>query len=153
MLSETPTVEEAKYFEYVKDFQIHKCYKTDEGEKGCLDDNGHCKRGYRDGNLRLYAEFDEKGYPLYKRPEEKDLLITPHHRGMLLDWGAHLNLEFCGSTYTALYLYKYLFKGNKKVKAAFDNTADVFPGLVFMFLDSVCFCSIMYFCYCLLMRA
>ena len=51
---------------------------------------------------------------------------------MLLDWGAHLNLEFCGSTYTALYLYKYLFKGNKKVKAAFDNTADVFPGFLYL---------------------
>ena len=133
MLSETSTAEDEKYFKYVTEFQIHKCYVTDEGDKGCLDSTGHCKRGYRDGVNRDGAEFDDKGYPLYKRPEEKDLLITPHHRGMLLDWGAHLNLEFCGSTYTALYLYKYLFKGNKKVKAAFDNTADVFPGFSYLY--------------------
>jgi len=127
VLSATSSEEDVMHLKYVTDFEIHKCYATEDGDKGCLDDHGRCKRGYKDGIFRLGAAFDDKGYPLYKRPEEKDLLITPHHRGMLLDWGAHMNLEFCGSTYTALYLYKYLFKGNKKVKVVFDNTADVLP--------------------------
>ena len=133
VLSTTPTKDEETYLRYVNEFQIHKCYATEDGEKGCLDEHGHCKRGYKDGLFRNVATFDEKGFPLYKRPAEKDQLITPHHRGMLLDWGAHLNLEFCGSTYTALYLYKYLFKGNKKVKVAFDNTANVLPGKFVVF--------------------
>ena len=125
VLSATSTAEDERYLKLVTDYEVHKCYSKAQGEKGCLDDHGKCARGYTDDIIRPTADFDAKGFPLYKRPAEKDLRITPHHRGMLLDWGAHLNLEFCGSTYTALYLYNYLFKGNKKVKVQFDNTSDV----------------------------
>ena len=44
-------------------------------------------------------------------------MIVPHNRNILLDWDAHINVEFAGTSFTVLYLYKYLFKGNKKVKA------------------------------------
>jgi len=43
----------------------------------------------------------------------------------LLDWNGHINVAFCGKSYVVLYLYKYLFKGNKKIKIAFDNTDDL----------------------------
>jgi hypothetical protein len=36
---------------------------------------------------------------------------------MLLDWGAHHNVECAVSVLSILYLYNYLFKGNKKVVA------------------------------------
>ncbi len=32
-----------------------------------------------------------------------------------------INVEHAGTSYTVLYLYKYLFKGNKKVKATFEK--------------------------------
>lgn len=40
--------------------------------------------------------------------------VVPHHRGILMDWDGHANLEYCGDAYTVLYLYKYLFKGQTK---------------------------------------
>jgi len=32
-----------------------------------------------------------------------------------------INVEHAGTSYTVLYLYKYLFKGKKKVKATFEK--------------------------------
>ena len=121
VLSAAPSADEVRYKTLVEDQQVHRCYRAAGGDKGCLDEQGNCKRGYKSGVTRLKACFDEKGFPLYKRPAEADLLIVPHHREILLDWEGHHNLEFCGSSYTALYLYKYLFKGNKKVKVTFAD--------------------------------
>jgi hypothetical protein len=50
-----------------------------------------------------------------------DLKVVPHNREVLLDWDGHINVEYAGTSYTVLYLYKYLFKGNKKVKATFQE--------------------------------
>jgi hypothetical protein len=36
-----------------------------------------------------------------------------------MDWKGHCNVEFTTLTYTCCYLYKYLFKGNKKTKVSF----------------------------------
>ena len=40
-------------------------------------------------------------------------------------WDGHANVEYSGSTYTVLYLYKYLFKGAKKVSVRFIIEDDV----------------------------
>ena len=66
-------------------------------------------------------EFDEHGFPRYARPRECDLKIVPHNRQILLDWDGHSNVEYTTTTYTMIYLYKYLFKGNKKSKVYFNN--------------------------------
>jgi hypothetical protein len=47
---------------------------------------------------------------------------------LLLDHDGHINCEYAGSTYTVMYLYKYLFKGNKKVQCTIhrrDGSEDV----------------------------
>jgi hypothetical protein len=31
---------------------------------------------------------------------------------MMMDWDSHLNVEYSGSAYCALYLYKYCYKGS-----------------------------------------
>ena len=52
-------------------------------------------------------------------------MVVPNNRDLLLDWEGHINVEYAGSTYSVLYLYKYLFKGNKKVKAWIEKTAQL----------------------------
>ena len=101
---------------------LHKCY---DGVNGCKRKDGTCKKGFSNTELRDKTKFDEKGYPLYKRKKQEDLNVVPYHKAILLDWNGHINCEFCGKAYVILYLYKYLFKGNKKIKILFDNTKDL----------------------------
>jgi hypothetical protein len=42
---------------------------------------------------------------------ECDLKIVPYNLQMIMDWDSHLNVEYSGSAYWALYMYKYSFKG------------------------------------------
>ena len=37
--------------------------------------------------------------------------IVPYNLQMILDWDSHLNIEYSGSAYCALYMYKYCYKG------------------------------------------
>ena len=53
-------------------------------------------------------------FPVYGRLEEEDLKIVPHNIDVLEDWQGHANVEWCGSAYTPVYLYKYIYKGNNK---------------------------------------
>ena len=69
--------------------------------------------------LRDSIEFDSHGFPKYARPTQHDLLVVPHNKELLMDWKGHCNVEFTTLTYTCCYLYKYLFKGNKKTKVSF----------------------------------
>ena len=101
---------------------IHKCHG---GLNGCLDKNGICKRGYSCKDLKEKSYFDEKGLPKYRRRKQNDLNIVPYHKQILFEWNGHINVEYCGKCYAVLYLYKYLFKGNKKLKVEFDNTSDL----------------------------
>jgi hypothetical protein len=50
-------------------------------------------------------------FPIYGRREAEDLKVVPHNIYILLDWRGHANVEWCGSAYTTVYLYKYVFKG------------------------------------------
>jgi hypothetical protein len=67
------------------------------------------------------------GYPVYSRPRDEDLTVVPHNRQLLLDWGGHINVEFCGNSYAVMYLYKYLFKGNKKVSVDLEARSGLHP--------------------------
>ena len=40
-----------------------------------------------------------------------------------MDWDSHLNIEYSGSAYCALYMYKYCYKGAAK-KERFDLGSD-----------------------------
>jgi len=107
--------EDKRYYEYVKPggSMQHRCFR---GCNGCLNEFGVCKRKYTDRKTTNDTSWDEKGYPIYKRPETKDRRIVPHNREILLDWDGHANLEFAATTFCIFYLYKYLFKGNRKLK-------------------------------------
>jgi ATP-dependent DNA helicase PIF1 len=103
----------------VKDFMIHSCSSA---VNGCKNKDGRCKRGYQDTTCNLADSFDAKGYPVYHGSESSDLRVVPYNPDVLLDWAGHINFEFCAKTYTVLYLYNYLFKGNTKVHFKLNNT-------------------------------
>jgi hypothetical protein len=45
---------------------------------------------------------------------ECDLKIVPYNLQMIMDWDSHCNVEYSGSAYCALYMYKYCYKGAAK---------------------------------------
>jgi hypothetical protein len=101
--------EHEQYVEFITDFMVHTCSGS---VNGCKDKNGFCKRGFMTTTINATNSFDEKGYPVYHRPHEADLLkVVPHNKEILLDWKGHINVEFCGKTHAVMYLYNYLFKG------------------------------------------
>jgi len=124
VLDENSTNEDYRYARIIKDMMIHECHDQ---VNGCLKD-GVCGRKYRE-LLVPETYFDEDGYPCYARPTPEDCYIVPHVKQMLLDDpdGCHINTEFCGSSYCIIYLYKYLFKGNRKMTLILNNLEGVHP--------------------------
>ena len=112
---ENSSAEDKRYYEYVKPggTMQHKCFR---GNNGCLNEFGKCKRKYNDNQTTSETTWDERGYPVYKRPEPKDRRVIPHSREVVLDWDGHANLEFAATTFCVFYLYSYIFKGSKKVR-------------------------------------
>ena len=47
--------------------------------------------------------------------------VVPHNKLILLDWDGHCNVEYAGSARGVLYLYGYLFKGQKKVSLFLES--------------------------------
>lgn len=90
----------------------HTCYK-----KGGMAQHatgkgadGMCKKGFDNMVLNdSNPSFDRKGFPMYGRQKDEDLHIVSYEMG---------------STYTCVYLYKYIFKGSKKEKFRLKNAED-----------------------------
>ena len=130
-------IEQKELYCAVSNHMLHECSNR---VNGCIGKNGLCKKGFKytyifiiyinlkgfsNLNIREKTSFDEKGYPLYRKKKKEDLNVVSYHKQILLDWNGHVNVAYCGKSYVVLYLYKYLFKGNKKVKILFDNTDDL----------------------------
>jgi len=106
----------------------HTCYGTGgmSQHSTCKDSNGMCKKGFDNNVLNNNKpSIDRKGFPVYGRFKDEDLKIVSYEMGMLMDCNCHCNVEYCGSTYTCVYLYKYIFKGSKKEKFRLDNADDI----------------------------
>ena len=115
-------VEDLKLYEGIRTSHVHR-HSGSHLVNGCMDSKGQCKKGYTNTTIREKTTFSNEGFPLYRRRKEEDLLVVPYNREIFLDWGCgHINCEFSGQTYTILYLYKYLFKGAKKVTVTFGHT-------------------------------
>lgn len=120
--------------ELVRSHHLHKCSSSK--INGCKR-NGICTRGY-DGFVLNDSQvtFDRLGFPIYARKHSEDLKVVATNmvntdnlhntfiyainrfivfiyttQGILEDWQGHCNVEYCGSNYTPVYLYKYVFKG------------------------------------------
>ena len=95
--------------------ELHKCSTA---ENGCKKTPmSACKRHFDKFVPNDRTTFDDRGRPVYRRPKDTDLRVVGHNPFILVDWGAHHNVESSTSVLSILYLYNYLFKGNKKVVA------------------------------------
>ena len=122
---------------------IHKCYT---GEGGCLNEKtGLCERGFTSTVIEHRISLEAHGYSHYKHNRIEDLKVVPHNVNILLDWNGHANVEYSGS-YCEIYLYKYLFKGRKKVFANVrkknrpTNESDAYyvKGRYMCAMDAIC---------------
>ena len=117
------THEEDKRFRSL--VEIHMIHKCSCAINGCKKNEAcKCKRGYDDTCVTLNTTFNNQGFPNYKRLKMADFKVVPHNKLLLLDWNGHANVEYAGSSTCVLYLYKYLYKGPKKVKVTIDNDFD-----------------------------
>ena len=57
-------------------------------------------------------ELSEETWRYFNCVQRDDLKVVPHNREILLDWDGNIIFEYAGTSYTFLYLYKYLVKGN-----------------------------------------
>ena len=103
ILVDESTEDDIRSAELVTDHMVHKCATA---VNGCLNDEGVCSKGYQKKVICPHTTFDEKGMPIYQRLNVADLLVVPHNRGALLDWGGHINVEWAATTHAVLYLYK-----------------------------------------------
>ncbi len=60
---------------------------------------------------------------IYQHRMEYDLKIVPYNLQMIMDWDSHINVEYSGSAYCDLYLYKYCYKGASR-KERIDLSPD-----------------------------
>ena len=112
-INEASSERMVKVHNLIKTHMVHKCYK---GDGGCLHEKiGICNHGFTQNVIQDRTSIDDHGYLHYKRKTDADLNIVPHNVNILLDWNGHANVEYSGSSYCIIYLYKYLFKGRKKV--------------------------------------
>ena len=121
VLDANSTDEDRRYFALVLAHMMHAC---SDGVNGCRDGSGRCTKGFDQTVCQPATTFDAKGFPVYKRGEN-DLRVCPHHRETLLDWNGHAYIEFAADGRSTLYLYKYLYKGAKKIRMQLTNADDV----------------------------
>lgn len=111
--STLPGIDEPEYRQLVQTKLLHKC---SEGVNGCLNANGICTKKFKKNVTVNKSYFDDKNFPVYKRPNGiVDWNVVPNNKELTMDLKCHVNVEFCISVYAVMYLYKYLFKGSKKL--------------------------------------
>ena len=113
-------VQDEELREKIRSHMLHRCSNA---KNGCVV-NGVCKRHYDKTIINNTCFLDEKGFMNYARGKD-DLKVVPHVIEMLMDLDCHCNVEWCGSSYTPIYLYKYVFKGASKLKFRMMNADDI----------------------------
>jgi len=91
------TPEEIAHRDFVQKHLTHTCST---GVNGCLDNNGHCTKGFHDTTIQEHTTFDIKGHPCFKRLAPEDLNVVPHMSNMSSDWEGHCYITFSGSICT-----------------------------------------------------
>ena len=112
--------------EMVRMNNTHKCAMAVNGCKKEADDK--CRRGYGCTDIILDTYVNESTNRIvYRRRMECDLMIVPYNLQMMMDWDSHINVEYSGSAYCALYLYKYCYKGaarKERIDLSFEQEHD-----------------------------
>jgi len=106
-LNSLSTEEEKHYYDLVKKYMIHKC--SSGTPNSCLNADGICDKHFTCNKIQGKTTFNERGFPEYKRLNSNSLKVVPHNKNILLAWDGHSNVEFAGSTFLVIYLYKVAY--------------------------------------------
>jgi hypothetical protein len=88
----------------------HRCTTAINGCK--KDAKDLCKCGYSCSEMISETYVNQvTNRIVYQRRMKCNLKIVPYNLQMIMDWDSHINVEYSGSAYCALYLYKYCYKG------------------------------------------
>ena len=99
--------------ESVRKHNKHNCAVAINGCKTTESDL--CKRGYSNTETRPDTYLDATTDRIvYRRRQINDLLIVPYNLQIMMDLDTHTNCEYSGSSYCAMYIFKYAFKGAAK---------------------------------------
>ncbi|XP_074362670.1 uncharacterized protein LOC141702950 isoform X4 [Apium graveolens] len=82
---------------------------------------GKCTKYYPKA-FRDKTTVDDDGYALYGRRDTKRTVecnnillnnshVVPHHRGLLVKYQAHINVQWCNCSLSIKYMFKYIGKG------------------------------------------
>jgi hypothetical protein len=112
---------ETELFQLLNKFMMHKCSND---VNGCLDKDGKCTKHFDMNAPNDRTTFDSRGFPEYKRTQNS-LYVVTYVPQILKDWDGHCNVGYCGSVFTCVYLYKYVFKGAKKERFRLKNAEDI----------------------------
>ncbi len=96
--------------------RMHNTHKCSTSINGCKKDiNAECKRGYsRDETVLETFVNKVTNRVVYRRRTKNNPLIVPCNLQMMMDWDSHINVEYSGSAYCALYVYIYFYKGSAR---------------------------------------
>ena len=117
--AELPSEHDEEVHEIVSKLMIHTCRNPNQVNSCLNNKKGVCKDGYDKNDITDKTTFNPSGFPIYRRRREADKRVVAYNRDIVLDWGGHAHLTYSGQTFSVLYLYKYLYKGNKKMNVGF----------------------------------
>jgi hypothetical protein len=71
----------------------------------------------------VYRRCDDGTYVLKNGVRLDNKSVIPYNMWLLKKYSAHINVEWCNKTNMIKYLFKYINKGNDRVKVYFEITA------------------------------
>jgi hypothetical protein len=99
-----------KVVEMVHMNNTHRCATAINGCK--KDANDLCKHGYSCSEMISETYVNQvTNRIVYLHRMECNFKIVPYNLQMIMDWDSHINVEYNGSAYCSLYLYKYCYNG------------------------------------------
>ncbi len=81
---------------------------------------------------------------VHQRRMECNLKIVLYNLLMIMDWDSHINVEYSGSAYCALYLYKYCYKGaarKERIDLGSEQEHDSLDEIKLFIINSRIMCS------------
>ncbi|XP_063942080.1 uncharacterized protein LOC108218842 isoform X3 [Daucus carota subsp. sativus] len=111
---------DAAGYKAVSQFMMHGPCGAANPKCPCMS-RGRCTKHYPK-QFRDDTVMDDDGYALYRRRDTKrtaqcnNILldnrhVVPYHRGLLVKYQAHINVEWCNRSLSIKYLFKYIGKG------------------------------------------
>jgi hypothetical protein len=119
---DSPAYTDAYKRKSVKLVHLNNTHQCSTAINGCKKNEGcQCKREYsRTDTIPETFVDNVTNRVVYPDLLICDLKIVPYNLAMMIDWDSH-NVEYSGSAYCALYLYKYCYKDASKREIAFES--------------------------------